>query len=112
MVPFFVTKRTDKECEQSISNGQQIYCKRWELSVYNGNPEIFDIDVYGIEIEKLGVITKVIYTVENSRHIHKEHNEYTPKILHITEEYEQCREYESHAEVENYKAYNGYQKGK
>ena len=44
--------------------------------------------------------------VENRREIHKKHSEYTPKILHISEKYEQGREYQSYSEVEYYHAEN------
>ena len=61
------------------------------------------------EEEPLNRSIKSVDIVKYRRHIHKQVCEYTPEILNVAEEYEQCGKDESKTDIKYYKTGNGEQ---
>ena len=112
MIVLLVDKGADAECEKSVAYSKPVNQNRGDLSVDDGNAEVFDIDENGVKVEyvlyRLGIR---VYRIEDSRHIHKKHCENAPKVLYIPEENVHSRENKSYAHVEYDKAgYGNYKK--
>ena len=101
MIEFLVKECADSESDERVSYRKNIVLYRRESVVYDYDPEILDINVNGVEKEELLVISEYVCRIEYSGHIHKEHSENAPKILHIPEENEQSRKNEAYSEIEN-----------
>ena len=107
MVFSLVNKRTDNERHERVAKRQRVILQRRYRPLKHHEPEIFDIDVEGIEKEEpLYIFTKGVNGIEYRGHIHKKHRKYAPKILYVAEENEHCREDKSHADIKEYQAKN------
>lgn len=102
MVPFFVAESTYEKSYRGIAKGKQVMGQGRDGAVDNYESEVLDVNENGVEHKELCVRAKAVNRVEDCRHIHKKHCENAPKILHVAEENEKCREDKTYADIEDY----------
>ena len=102
MILFLIDKRAYTESQKRVCYRKDVKLKRWELSLENDNSEILDINEYRVQVENhLNGVGEYVDRIEYRGHIHKKHCKYAPKILYISEEYEQCRENKTDTDIKN-----------
>ena len=108
MVFDLVDQRANEKCTERIPEGKRVILDGWKRAVKHRDPEVFDINVYGIQQEeplhRLRILADV---VEYCGKIHKECGKDAPKVLNIAEEYEERRQYKTDSHIEDYKANDG-----
>lgn len=75
--------------------------RRWNPAFYYDHPEVFNINIYGIQIiENTDFGRNNIYGIKYGRHIHNQHGKHAVQVRHIPEENVAGRNDQSYAYIE------------